>query len=35
MLDDRKLSGEDLIATEKTTRDGDDNDNDGETGMAS
>ncbi len=35
MLDDRKLSGEDLIATEKTTRDGDDNDDDGETGMTS
>lgn len=28
MLDDRKLSGEDLIPAENTTRDGDDNDDD-------
>jgi len=35
MLDDRKLSGEDSIAAEKTTGDGNDNDDDGETGMTS
>ncbi len=28
MLDDRKLSGEDVIQAENTTRDGDGNDND-------